>query len=63
MLTLRPHAGDDGDVSSVNTMTTVGRTLVRPGCATGAARLPRQIGFTKRRVIDLMRVGRTFCRR
>jgi hypothetical protein len=50
-------------VSSVNGISPVGRTQQRPGATTAAARLPRQIGFTKRRVIDLMRVGRTFCRR
>jgi len=63
MLTGPRPGGEHGHVSSVNGHQPVGWTQWRPGTTTAAARLPRRIGLTKRRVIDLMRVGRTFCRR
>jgi hypothetical protein len=63
MLTRPRPGGEHGHVSSVNGISPVGRAQRRLGTTTVAARLPRQIGFTKRRVIDLMRIGRTFCRR
>ncbi len=51
-------------MSSVTTVLPVGRAPQRRGFPTAApscALPPRQLGLTKRRVIDLMRVGRTFC--
>lgn len=51
-------------MSSVTRVSPVGRAPQRRGFPTAAASCPlppRQPGLTKRRVIDLMRVGRTFC--
>lgn len=64
MLTGLSRGREHGHMSSVTTVLPVGRAPQRRGFPTAApscALPPRQLGLTKRRVIDLMRVGRTFC--
>jgi hypothetical protein len=62
MLTSIRAGGDHGCVSSLIRVSQAGRALERNGDAAAAAlHLPRRIGFTRRRVIDLMRVGRSSC--
>lgn len=62
MLTGFVDRGEHDGVSSVTTQSPAGRAPRRHGPATAAQpRLLRQPGLTKRRFIDLMRVGRTRC--
>ena len=63
MLTLIRVRRDDGEVGNVDGVSPVDRALVRTGGACGeTVRPPKRPALTKRRVIDLMRVGRSSCR-
>jgi hypothetical protein len=51
------------DHGGVDALSPISRAPMRVGGAHGATmRLPRRAALTKRRVIDLMRVGRSSCR-
>jgi len=63
MLTSFQVRRDDGEVGNVDGVSPVDRALTRAVGARGeTARPPRRPALTKRRVIDLMRVGRSSCR-